>query len=219
LGLDNYHKYGTILGFGQKTGIDISDELPGRLPSEDYYNKVYGAGKWTKGYIVSLGIGQGELGVTPIQMVAHTSSIAMNGLYWQPHFVRKIVNSTTGEDETPQFNSRQIDLPLEYFEAVKKGMDLVVNGTGTATNTKNKDYLLAGKTGTAQNPHGNNHSWFVGFAPFDDPQIAIVVMGEGAGWGASFGAPVGGALIVRYLSGHSMDVFDPDSGNLMQVRD
>lgn len=219
LGLDNYHKYGTILGFGQKTGIDISDELPGRLPSEDYYNKVYGVGKWTKGYIVSLGIGQGELGVTPIQMVAHTSSIAMNGLYWQPHFVRKIVNSTTGEDETPQFNSRQIDLPLEYFEAVKKGMYLVVNGTGTATNIKNKDYLLAGKTGTAQNPHGNNHSWFVGFAPFDDPQIAIVVMGEGAGWGASFGAPVGGALMVRYLSGHSMDVFDPDSGNLMQVRD
>jgi penicillin-binding protein 2 len=218
IGLDNYHKYGTMLGFGQKTGIDIPEELPGRLPSVDYYNKVYGVGKWTDGYIVSLGIGQGELGVTPVQMVAYTSAIAMDGLYWQPHFVQKIINTNTNQEEIPQFQSRQIDLPKKYFDAIKQGMYLVVNGSGTATNIKNEDYKLAGKTGTAQNPHGNNHSWFVGYAPFDDPRIAVCVLGEGAGWGNVFAAPAAAAIMIRFLSGHSLDVFNPDS-NLKPVGD
>ena len=218
VGLDNYHKYGTMLGFGQKTGIDIPEELPGRLPSVQYYNKVYGEGKWTQGYIVSLGIGQGELGVTPIQMAAYTSAIAMDGLYWQPHFVKKVVNSNTGQEEIPQFQSRQIDLPQNYFDVIKKGMYLVVNGSGTATNIKDADIKLAGKTGTAQNPHGNNHSWFVGYAPFDDPQIAVCVLGEGAGWGNIFGAPVAAKIMLKYLRGDS-DLFDPEGGSVTPVGD
>ncbi|MCB0723160.1 MAG: penicillin-binding protein 2 [Ignavibacteriae bacterium] len=218
IGLDNYHKFGTMLGFGKKTGIDIPEELPGRLPSVEYYNKVYGEGKWTQGYIVSLGIGQGELGVTPIQMAAYTSAIAMDGLYWQPHFVKKVVNPNTQQEETPQFQSRQIDIPKKYFEVVKKGMYLVVNGNGTATNIKNQDFKLAGKTGTAQNSGGPNHSWFVGFAPYDDPRIAVCVLGEGAGWGNVFGAPAAGAIMVRFLSGNSLDIFNPDS-NIKSVGD
>jgi penicillin-binding protein 2 len=208
IGLDNYNKYAKLFGFGNKTGIDLPNETTGLLPSEDYFNKVYGEGKWGQGLLVSLGIGQGELGVSPVQMVAYTSAIAMNGLYTTPHLVREIRNISTGYNEIPTFASRQIDLPQSYFDVVKKGMYLVVNGGGTAKNIRNSDYVIAGKTGTAQNTNANNHSWFVGFAPYDDPQIAICVMGENQGWGNEFAAPIAASIIIRYLSKNSQDVYE-----------
>lgn len=216
IGLDNYYKYSHMFGFGSKTGIDIPEELPGRLPSTEYYNKVYGPGKWTEGYVVSLGIGQGELGVTPVQMVAYTAAIAANGLYNTPHFVQKIVNTNTKEEIYPKFESRKIDFPQKWYDAVKKGMYLAVNGEGTARGIKNEEFILAGKTGTAQT-QGNNHSWFVGFAPFDNPKIAICVLGENQGWGASFGAPVAGAIMIKYLSGK--EVYGNSDATLTNVRD
>lgn len=201
VGIDNYNKYGKMFGFGNKTGIDIPNETSGLLPSQEYLDKRYGVNKWTQGFLVSLGIGQGELGVSPIQMVAYTAAIAMNGLYCQPHFVSKIINTNTNTEEEVKFEQRRIDMPQKYYDAVKKGMYLVVNGTGTASGIKNEVFTLCGKTGTAQNSSGKNHSWFVGYAPYDDPKIAICVLGENEGWGASFGAPVAGALMVRYLGG------------------
>ncbi|MBL8007601.1 MAG: penicillin-binding protein 2 [Ignavibacteria bacterium] len=205
IGIDNYHKYGKLLGFGTKTGIDIPNETSGLLPSREYLDKRYGVNKWPQGLLVSLGIGQGELGVSPVQMAAYTAAIAMNGLYCQPHFVSKIRRNDNTE-ESKSFEQRRIDMPLKYFEAVKKGMFLVVNGTGTAKGIVNKDFILSGKTGTAQNSSGKNHSWFVGFAPFDDPQIAICVLGENEGWGASFAAPLAGKLMVRYLGGEQYEL-------------
>jgi len=201
VGIDNYHKYGKLFGFGEKTGIDIPNETSGLLPSQKYFDKRYGENKWTQGFLVSLGIGQGELGVSPVQMVAYTAALAMNGLYCQPHFVTKIRSNSTGLEEDVQFEQRRIDMPQAYYDAVKKGMFLVVNGNGTAGNIKSSEFTLCGKTGTAQNSSGKNHSWFVGFAPYEDPKIAICVMGENEGWGSSFGAPVSGALMVRYLGG------------------
>lgn len=205
IGIDNYHKYGKLLGFGTKTGIDIPNETSGLLPSREYLDKRYGVNKWPQGLLVSLGIGQGELGVSPVQMAAYTAAIAMNGLYCQPHFVSKIRRNDNTE-ESKSFEQRRIDMPLKYFEAVKKGMFLVVNGTGTAKGIVNKDFILSGKTGTAQNSSGKNHSWFVGFAPFDDPQIAICVLGENEGWGASFATPLAGKLMVRYLGGEQYEL-------------
>lgn len=150
-------------------------------------------------------------------MVAYTAAIAMNGLYCQPHFVAKIINSNTGEVTIPEFYKRDIDFPDEYWEVVKKGMYLVVNGaSGTARGIKNEDYILAGKTGTAQT-QGNNHSWFVGFAPFDDPKIAICVLGENAGWGSQFGAPVAAAIMIRYLSNNSVDMFNQNESKITPV--
>ncbi|MBS1518762.1 MAG: penicillin-binding protein 2 [Bacteroidetes bacterium] len=208
IGIDNYYKYGKMLGFGTKTGIDIPNETAGLLPSREYFDKRYGENKWSQGLMVSLGIGQGELGVSPVQMVAYTAAISMNGLYCQPHFVTKIRNSMTGEEETVKYEQRRIDLPLKYYEAVKKGMYLVVNGSGTASKVRSSDVIISGKTGTAQNSSGKNHSWFVGFAPFDEPKIAICVLGEFEGWGASFGAPTAAALMLRYLgiTGNESDV-------------
>ncbi|MBS1551512.1 MAG: penicillin-binding protein 2 [Bacteroidetes bacterium] len=215
LGIDNYNKYGKMFGFGAKTGIDIPNETPGLLPSREYLDKRYGENKWSQGLMVSLGIGQGELGVSPVQMVAYTASIAMNGLYCQPHFVSKIRNSANNTEESVKFEQRRIDMPQKYYDAVKKGMYLVVNGTGTAKAIKNSDFVLSGKTGTAQNSSGKNHSWFVGFAPFDDPKIAICVLGENAGWGATFAAPIAAALMVRYLGGSGYEV----NGDLKTVSD
>lgn len=201
VGIDDYNKYGKIFGFGKKTGIDIPNETSGLLPSKQYFDKRYGENKWTQGLLVSLGIGQGELGVSPVQMVAYTASLCMNGLYCQPHFVSRIKSNTNDSYEDVKFEQRRIDLPQKYFDAVKRGMYLVVNGSGTAKNIRSDQFILSGKTGTAQNSSGKNHSWFVGFAPFDDPKIAICVLGENEGWGSSFGAPVAGALMIRYLGG------------------
>lgn len=208
IGLDNYNTYSKMFGFGSKTGIDLPNETSGLVPSTEYFDKVYGQGKWGKGLLVSLGIGQGELGVSPIQMVAYTAAICMNGLYSTPHLVRKIQNLNTGKNEIIEIKQRKIELSQSYFQAVKRGMYLVVNGGGgTARNIMSGDYKLAGKTGTAQNTKGNNHSWFVGFAPYDDPQIAICVLGENQGWGNEFAAPLAAAIMVRYLSNNSEDVY------------
>jgi penicillin-binding protein 2 len=136
-------------------------------------------------------------------MVAYTAAIAMNGLYCQPHFVSKIINNNNAPDEEVKFEQRRIDLPQKYYDAVRQGMYLVVNGSGTARSIKSEDFALCGKTGTAQNSSGKNHSWFVGYAPYEDPRIAICVLGENEGWGASFGAPTAGALMLRYLGGES----------------
>lgn len=201
LGIDNYYKYGKMLGFGQKTGIDLPNETSGLLPSRQYLDKRYGENKWTQGFLVSLGIGQGELGVSPVQMAAYTGAIAMNGLYCQPHLVSRIRNTTTNTEEPVRYEQRRIDLPQKYYDAVRKGMYLVVNGNGTARGIMSPDFVLCGKTGTAQNSSGKNHSWFVGFAPFDEPKIAICVLGENEGWGASFAAPVAGELMRKYLGG------------------
>lgn len=213
LGIKDYHDYSEMFGFGNRTGIDLPNETRGLLPSEDYFNKVYGVNKWSQGLLVSLGIGQGELGVSPVQMVSYTAAICMDGMYIQPHIVRRIHNSATNQEQSVEFKKRQIELPKNYFEAVKKGMYLVVNGNGTAKNIKNSDYVLAGKTGTAQNTKGANHSWFVGYAPYDNPKIAICVLGENAGWGAQVAAPVAGAIMVRFLSGNTVDVYNENSSS------
>ncbi len=205
LGIDNFEKYCRMFGFGQKTGVDIPQEYSGLLPTRKYYDKVFGKDRWPTGVLVNLGIGQGELGVTPIQMAAYTAAIAMNGLYCQPHFVSKIRNTVTNTVEDVKFEQRRIDMPLKNYEAVNKGMYLVVNGGGTAKAIKSTMFELCGKTGTAQNSTGKNHSWFVGYAPYGDPKIAVCVLGEKEGWGASFGAPVAAKIMLRYLAGPGYD--------------
>jgi len=213
LGLDNYNKYSSMFGFGKKTGIDLPNETIGLLPTTAYYDKVFGPRGWNQSVLINLGIGQGELLVSPVQLAAYTACIAMNGLYNEPHFVSKIKNPQTGVEEPNKYQSHQIDMPKAYFEAIQKGMYLVVNGSGTARTVKNDMFELVGKTGTAQNSGGDNHSWFVGYAPYNDPKIAICVLGENAGWGASVGAPVAAAIMVRYLSGNSVDVFNEAAGS------
>ncbi|MGO9482169.1 MAG: penicillin-binding protein 2 [Candidatus Kryptoniota bacterium] len=201
VGFDDWTKYGEMFGFGQKTGIDLKEENAGILPSRDYYNTVYGKNRWTNGYLISLAIGQGEVSATPLQMAAYTMAIANYGEYFQPHIVRYIRDRRTGKTYYAQYSERKIPISGEVFDQLREAMELVVNGPGgTGHGAQIPGIIVAGKTGTAQNPHGKDHAWFIAFAPIDHPQIALSVLVENAGFGGSIAAPIAKQLIEYYLN-------------------
>ena len=199
IGLDKWNEYGKMFGFGSKTGIDIFEESAGLIPDTEYYENRYGK-NWPRSILLSLSIGQGETSVTTLQLAQYTSLIANNGIGYQPHFVRGYIDDS---NELVKFNyeKKNLNINQSVFDIVKRGMFLVVNGEkGTATSLKNSNYEISGKTGTAQNPHGKDHAWFVGFAPFDNPQIAIAVIVENVGFGSTFAAPIAKKVIEAYLN-------------------
>lgn len=199
LGLDLWSKYAKKFGFGSKTKIDIPEESSGIVPSTEYYNRVYGKTGWTKGFVISLGIGQGELNVTPLQLAQYAALFANFGKSARPHFLKSYMDTQTNKryDVKPQYYD--IGISRKSFDIVRRAMYLVVNGAGTATNIKLPDIAIAGKTGTAQNPHGKDHAIFVGFAPYDNPKIAIAVIVENAGFGSTVAAPIARDIIKAYL--------------------
>ncbi len=199
LGLDTWSKYAKKFGFGTKTKIDIPEESSGIVPSTEYYNRVYGKSGWTKGFVISLGIGQGELNVTPLQLAQYAALFANFGKSARPHFLKSYMDTQTNKryDVKPQYYD--IGISRKSFDIVRRAMYLVVNGAGTATNIKLPDIAIAGKTGTAQNPHGKDHAIFVGFAPYDNPKIAIAVIVENAGFGSIAAAPIARDIIKAYL--------------------
>lgn len=203
VGLDTWSEYAALFGFGQQTGLDISEESPGLLPTTEFMNRRYGERGWTRGFLVSLGIGQGELGVTPIQMACYAMLLANKGKFYQPHTVAKLVDRIHDTTKVlPPVLRREIQCSEETWSYVREGMRRVVQEPGgTAANARVRGIVSAGKTGTAQNPHGDDHAWYIGFAPFDNPKIAIAVLVENAGFGGRFAAPIAGMCIEKYLYG------------------
>ncbi len=200
LGLDKYEKYSKLFGFGRKTGIDIPGERNGLVPSKKYYDRVYGKRKWNKGQLISLAIGQGELGITPIQMAQYAALLANGGFAVKPHFVRALKNSDLNSTELLSYDTIRVEgVSKKNFDIVRKGMYNVVNGKGTATNIKLNGLEIAGKTGTVQNPHGEDHALFIAFAPFDNPQIVVTVLVENVGYGSTYAAPIAQKVIKTYL--------------------
>lgn len=200
IGFERFTRFGQMFGFGSKTGIDIGEEDTGLMPSQEYFNKVYGRGRWTQGYIVSLGIGQGEVGVSPLQMAAYAMALANKGTYYQPHVVTAIKDKETGTTRQIGYAQRSIDLAPGVWNTIRIGMERCVNGEGgTGGLARVKGISVAGKTGTAENPHGKDHAWFVGYAPAEDPKIAICVLVENAGFGGVISAPIAGMCIEKYL--------------------
>ncbi len=200
VGFENWTKYGAMFGFGEKSGIDLPGERAGLLPSSDYYDKRYGKNRWSKGYLVSLGIGQGELGTTPIQLAAYAAAIANNGTLYQPHIVSGYRDTSTGRYIPLTYSSQQLPVSAETFALIKDGMVGVVQyGTGTLANIPG--VTVAGKTGTAQNPHGKDHAWFIAFAPMENPKIALAVLVENAGFGGAISAPIARELMKYYIKG------------------
>ena len=199
VGLDKWSMFAKKFGFGSKSGIDIPEESVGIVPSTQYYNKTYGKNGWTKGFVVSLGIGQGELSVTPLQMAQYIGLIASFGKSAKPHFLKSYVEADSNKiiNIKPQYYD--LGLGRKSFEVVRHALYNVVNRAGTATNIKDPVLNIAGKTGTAQNPHGNDHSVFIGFAPFDNPKIAVAVIVENAGFGSTVAAPIARDIIKAYL--------------------
>jgi penicillin-binding protein 2 len=184
------------------TGLDIAEENPGLLPTTAYMNRRYGPSGWTRGFLPNFGIGQGELGVTPIQMAAYAMVLANSGNYHQPHAVSATRNKVTRTTDTLAYQNRRLDVSPETWAVVREGMRRAVmlpGGTGGLARVQGIE--VAGKTGTAQNPHGLDHAWFVGFAPYDKPTIAIAVLLENAGFGGSHAAPIAGKCFERYIKG------------------
>ena len=202
VGLDRWNRFGRDFGFGFPTGIDIMEENSGLLPSTQYFDRIYGKGKWTQGYLVSLAIGQGELGVSPIQMASYVAAIASKGEWHTPTVVSRIRIKESGTWIYNQVKTRRIELSENVWETIHEGMVRCVNSEGgTALRARVPGITVAGKTGTAQNPHGKDHAWFVGFAPAEDPKIAIAVLVENSGYGGVYAAPIASRCIEQFLSG------------------
>lgn len=195
---DNYRDWRELVmefGLGSKLGIDLPNELSGNVPSAEFYNRHYGEDRWKSLTVVSLAIGQGELGATPLQLANMIAAIANEGYYITPHLLRQIKN------DPGLIHGKRHDIPIdkEYFKLVKDGAEQVVLA-GTGARSKIPGITMCGKTGTAQNPHGEDHSIFVAFAPKENPKIAVAVFVENGGGGAKFGAPISSLIIEKYLN-------------------
>ncbi len=212
--IDRRSKYGTPakafevwknylveLGYGYRLGVDIPGESRGFIPNAKFYNKIYGEDRWSANSIISVSIGQGEILATPLQIANLGATIANRGWYVTPHIVKEIQDTVL---EPEKLTRHQPHIDRQHFEAVAEGMRMAVTG-GTCRLANLRDVEVCGKTGTAQNPHGRDHSVFLGFAPYHDPKIAICVYVENAGFGATFGVPIGSLLIEKYLKGSIAD--------------
>lgn len=196
-----WRKYLTDMGMGHKLNTDFTNELPGFIPEPTYYDRYYGAGRWRALTVISLGIGQGEIGATPLQMANTTAAIANRGYYYTPHIVRSA--DKTGETMAVFREKHYSGIDSVNFIPVIEGMELVVSGGpgATARHIGIPGIIICGKTGTAQNPHGRDHSVFIAFAPKDDPKIAIAVYVENAGYGSTMAAPIASLMIEKYING------------------
>jgi len=197
---NKWRGYLTEFGFGNKLGTDFVNELSGFIPLPSYYDRYHGKGRWKALTVISMAIGQGEVGTTPLQMANMTAAIANRGYFYTPHIVKSV-----GTDNfiNERFTTRhQISIDTSNFEKIVQGMALAVNGNegATARVAALKDIIVCGKTGTAQN-RGEDHSVFVAFAPKINPKIAIAVYVENAGFGATYAAPVASLMIEKYLKG------------------
>lgn len=199
LGLKDWREHVLTFGFGQKLGIDIPGEKKGIIASTAMYDGVYGKNRWKYSTIYSLSIGQGELGVTPLQMANFMAVVANKGYYVTPHIIRSV-----GEDGKPlqEYQERHhTSISPKHFEPIIAGMSEVVKaGTGRRANLQKVGIEVCGKTGTAQNPQGADHAVFVAFAPKENPKIAIAVYVEHGKWGGQSAAPIAGLMIEQFLT-------------------
>ena len=221
----NISKYGTVqnamntwrdymvsMGFGYKLGIDLPGEKRGLIPNAQFYDKAY-KGSWNGLTVISIAIGQGEVLLTPLQIANLGATIANRGYYYVPHVVKKV----QGEPLDTIFTRRH------YTKADKSAYEYVVQGMrssalgGTCHELARYDFEACGKTGTAQNK-GHDHSVFMGFAPMNNPQIAVAVYVENGGWGATYGVPIGGLLMEQYIHGKLSEASEARAKNIQERR-
>ena len=193
--MDKWRDYMVSMGFGYRLGIDLPGERRGLIPNAMFYDKAY-KGSWNGLTIISISIGQGEVNATPLQIANLGATIANRGYFITPHVVKKIEDNKL---DTLYTNRRYTMASRQAYEAVVQGMRSAALG-GTCHELAKYDFMACGKTGTAQN-RGHDHSVFMGFAPMDDPKIAVAVYVENGGWGATYGVPIGGLIMEKYLHG------------------
>ena len=204
--MDKWNEYVKSFGFGQKLGSDFPSELGGNIPDSKYYNRVYRKGGWKATTVISLSIGQGEIGCTPLHLANLCATIANRGFYYTPHIIKDSDNVTIDE-KYKEKNYTMVD--TTHFHKVIGGMYRAVNSGygsgGTASVAAVPGLDICGKTGTAQNPHGDDHSVFICFAPRDNPKIAVAAYVENGGFGGTWAAPIASLLTEKYLNGEISD--------------
>ncbi|QQS29753.1 MAG: penicillin-binding protein 2 [Sphingobacteriales bacterium] len=193
-GLTKWNEYLSEFGLGRNEYLDLPS-LSGYVPLPDKYDRMYGKNRWKAVSIISLGIGQGELGVTPLQLAHSTAVIANKGKFIYPH----VVKANTKDPNHPYNKEHHVSINPKYFPPIIDGMEQVVlYGTGRNAYVAGLD--ICGKTGTAENPHGEDHSLFIAFAPKNNPKIAVAVMVENGGNGSKYAAPIASLIIEKYLN-------------------
>ena len=196
IGLNAWRENVLKFGLGAPLGIDMSGEKGGDIPSSKLYDRIYGAGHWKYSTIYSLSIGQGEMTVTPLQMANLAAIFANKGYYYTPHLIKAV-------DDDPKkipakFQEKKfVGVDARHFDLIQEAMVEAIYGT--AARAVMTDLVIAGKTGTAQNSQGEDHSVFIAFAPKDNPTIAIAVYVENAGWGGRAAASTASLMIEKYI--------------------
>ena len=198
-----WKEYINSFGFGRQLGIDLPSENKANIPDTAAYNKDFGNPKyWNSCYMLTLGIGQDRMTATPLQLANSMALIANDGFYYTPHFVDSIEEEDQEDKiELAKFRTKQgvTKISSDIFKVIKEGMhDVTVYGTAASVKLPGHEYCA--KTGTAQNPHGENHSIFVCFAPKDNPRVAVAVVVENAGYGATWAGPISTLLMEKYLN-------------------
>lgn len=194
--LNLWYRYARMFGFGQKTGIDLPEEAKGTVPGRRFMDRKYGKGRWTRGYLLNIAIGQGDILVTPIQMARYIALVATRGKPVTPWLA--FVEQANGDQGEPV----GVNLKASTWDMIHKLTFNVVNspnGTGFGARVADPRIRFHGKTGTAENPHGEPHAWFVGFATRDDESIALAVLVEHGGTGGTAAAPLAGKIVSRYF--------------------
>lgn len=194
--MTTWKDYMVSMGFGYKLGIDLPGEKRGMIPNANYYDKAYKK-SWSGLTVISISIGQGEVNLTPLQIANLGATIANRGYYIVPHVIKEVQGMPL---DTLYTKKHYTKVDRHHYETVVAGMrQAVLGGTCRVANTS--FYEVCGKTGTAQNPHGQDHSVFMGFAPREDPKIAICVYVENGSWGATYGVPIGALMMEQYING------------------
>ena len=217
--LAKWDEYVASFGFGHKLGSDFPAELGGNIPGPKLYDKMYGKGRWKSTNIISLSIGQGEIGCTPLHLANLCATMANRGYYYIPHIIKE--SGSVGID--PKYKERQYTMvDTSYFSTLVEGMYMAVNsgyGSGATASVAEVEGLdICGKTGTAQNPHGDDNSVFICFAPKDNPKIAVAAYIEHGSFGARWAAPIASLLTEKYLTGEIRESRKPLEKRMMEGR-
>ena len=194
---EKWKNYLVEMGYGYRLGVDLPSESRGFIPNSEYYSKSFRGANWSGNSIISVAIGQGEVLATPLQIANLCATIANRGYFYTPHVVKEIQDTVL---DSKYREKRMPNIKREYYEDIAEGMRMAVTG-GTCRLANLPGIEVCGKTGTAQNPHGKDHSAFMGFAPYHNPKIAIAVYVENAGFGAAYGVPIGSLMMEKYLTG------------------
>ncbi len=200
MGLERWTRYARLCGLGLRTGVDLPDEAKGFVPDLDYYQKKHGKANWVKNLVINLAIGQGEILVTPLQMAVFLGGLSTDGTLYKPFLVKEIIDPDGKVVLTQPQRLGSLPFSPSTLKVLQQAMIGVVNDPhGTGVLAQIPGITVGGKTGTAQNPHGQDHAWFVGYGPASDPQMVVAVLIENAGHGGTYAAPVAKRIMEKYL--------------------